>query len=191
MNGFKPMGVQTLVPRGAALGRLPSRLTGLRRQLYEPRWATKIITAGQKSDVVFFRDTSSHDRISNVEQAGANSVHEGLTIFRILLMFWPGASEPDLVAFYRTAIMRVKVQKDKAYELLAQTHGASGIGFTGATSLVNYGEAAPGKAASIGQLDVGPGDSFEIRLVFGENLPTQNDQILTIQLEAMADEPIS
>jgi len=194
--GFKPMGRKSMsnypmIPRGGQVGRLPTRLTGLRIQKFAPRWSTKVVDAGRRKALVFFKETNENDRISNIEVAGANSIHEGILVYRVLLLFWPGASEADLAAFYTQVILSIKVQKDNAYELLAQTHGCSGVGFTGNTSLANYGEAAPGKASSIGNLAIGPGDTFEVRLRFEVALPSLNALPLTIQLEAMADEPIS
>lgn len=179
-----------MVPQGGQVGRLPTRLTGLRRQLYEPRWSSKLVEAGRRKDLVFFKETNENNRISNVQIGGQSSIHEGIVVYRLLCLFWPGCSEADLAAFFRQAIFNIKVQRDTAYQLLAMTAGIAGVGFGGNTSQANYGDIQPRNASSIGNMAIGPGDVFEVRVQVDVALPTLNDMPVSFQLEAMADEPI-
>ena len=175
---------------GGAVGYLGSRQSGVRRELYEPKWSTLRIARSNERDVVFFAVKSGVDRVSNILQAGVISVHEGLTVFRMIITPWFGTSGPDYTAFAREALIQLKVQKDEAYELLV-AQSMAGSGFAGATPLVTLGEQAPNKASDLGEVEIGPGETFEARLRFFRQLQTKNDLIVTLMLESMSDEPIT
>ena len=175
---------------GGHIGRGNSRLTPVRRRLYEPKWSTQRIPAQASRDTLFFRQQSSIDRLSNIEQSGVISVHESATVFKILLLPWFGTSEAEQIAFHRVAVMELTIQKDKAYKLLAATQQAA-VGFAGNTSLAGLGEPASKKATSLGEVDIGAGETFDVRFVYPSALNTQRDQILTVMLESMFDEPVS
>lgn len=167
-----------------------TRQSGVRRELYEPKWSTLRIPRSQNNDLVFFAVKSGIDRVSNIDQPGVISVHEGLTVYRMLLQPFYGTSEPDQVAFFRETIIELKIQKDRAYQLLL-SHQLSGSGFAGATSLATLGEQAPGKATDLGEVYIGPGETFEGRLRFFRAIRTAVDIVATLTLESMVDEPVT
>jgi len=177
------------VAPGGAAGYLGSRQTGSRRELYEPKWSTLRITRSNESDQVFFSVKSGVDRISNIDQAGVISIHEGLTVFRMLITPWYGTSEADYIAFARESIIELTVQKDKAYSL-AVANQADGLGFYGG-SLATLGYPSPNAATDLGEVEIGPGETFEGRLRFFRALQTGQDILVTLTLESMVDEPVT
>ncbi len=167
-----------------------TRQSGVRRELYEPKWSTLRIPRSQTQDLVFFSQKSGIDRVSNIDQGGVISVHEGLTVYRMIFQPFYGSSEPDQIAFFRETLIELTIQKDRAYQLMLSLQ-ASGSGFAGATSLVTQGEQAPSKANDLGEVYIGPGETFEGRLRFFRALQTANDLIASLVLESMVDEPVT
>lgn len=181
------MAIGNVLP-GGALGQLDSRQSGVRRELYEPKWSTLRIPRSNERDLVFFAIRAQIDRVSNIDQAGVISVHEGLLVFRMLFIPWFGTSLMDYAAIARETIIELTIQKDKAYSLILG-HQLPGVGFN--FDLPSLGEPAPSKATDLGEVDIGPGETFEGRLRFFRALQTGNDVLATLQLESMTDEPIA
>lgn len=177
------------VPPGGAVGQLGSRQSGERRELYEPKWSTLRITRSNESEQVFFQVKSGVKRISNIDQPGVISVHEGLTVFRMLLTPWYGTSEADYIAFARDTLIELTVQKDLAYRLLVANQ-ADGLGFYNG-SLATLGYPSPNAATDLGEVEIGPGETFEGLLRFFRPLQTGQDMLITLTLESMVDEPIT
>jgi len=178
------------VPKGAQLGRGPTRMGPSRRRLYEPKWSTKNIPAQAAQSTIFFREQQTVDRLSNVGQSGVINVHDSATVFKILLLPMLGTDEVDQIGFYNSALVELKIQKSNAYQLLAGTLQAC-VGMAGATSISYLGEPASRKATAIGEVDIGAGESFDVKMVYPGAIPTQNDQALTVMFESMFDEPVT
>lgn len=157
-----------------------------RRIQYRPKWDRQRVPAQASSEIQFFRNTSANRLKNNLDQAGVVSVYEAMVIKRLLFIPIYGTSEADMIELLNNSLVELHIQNDRAYELALITQ-QSGVGLVGG-SVPSIGEAAVGKASSIGQVVIGGGISFFIMLKFpGGALKTQHDIILKCQLETMND----
>lgn len=167
----------------------PTRATQVRRVQYQPKWSTARIPAQNTGTITFFRTTSNVDRITNVKLAGQVSTKEGDIVHRIMPMLWYGTGEADQIAVLETAILEFKVLNNQAYQLLLRSI-MPGVGFFNGSS-PTLGLPSPKDATAIGQVPLGPGDTFSIDQRWPFAIPSQNAVIETIQLEIMTDLPVS
>lgn len=167
----------------------PTRATQVRRVQYAPKWSTARIPAQNTGTITFFRTTSNTDRVTNVKLAGQVSTKEGDIVHRIMPMLWYGTGEADQIGVLETCILNFQVLNNQAYQLLLRSI-MPGVGFINGTA-PTLGWPAPKDATAIGQVPLGPGDTFSLGQSWPGAIPTQNAVIETIQLEIMSDLPVS
>lgn len=168
----------------------PTRATQVRRVQYAPKWSTARIPAQNSQTIVFFRTTNAVDRVSNLKLAGQQSTKEGDIVHRLMPMLWFGTGEADQIAVIEPGILEFQVLNNQAYQLLLRSI-MPGVGFTGNTSVANLGWPSPRESTAIGQVPLGPGDTFSLSERWPGAITSQNAVIETIQLENMTDIPIS
>ena len=166
-------------PRGISkLGRLPSRMTSLRRQIYKQVWHEKLIYKDQSGTVTFFKELSNDCRVSNMEVTGCVSPRQSMLIKKIILRFPFGANQADKAEILDKMVLRVMVGRDTANTFVMPTSTTPEINPTSATF-------------DLGQLPLGPGQNFAIEMYFSKKLNMSEDMRPTIVLETIVDEPIS
>lgn len=157
-----------------ALSRLPSRDIGLRRKYYRQFWHEKTVPADAYGDIVFFRETSHSNRISNMEQCGQIPIYQSAMIKKFVIKFPSTSSKEDINKLLDELVFTVRVEGDLAQRFVRPTQ-------------IKDFEAV----YDVGEIYLGAGQSFNVVMHFARQLELSADVIPTVVLETMIEEPIS